>query len=235
MKPEALHDANALAGEAWPSTGAAAPSGRVPAWKRGMDVAIALAALAALSPVMAIAAVLVRLGSPGPVLFRQIRVGRDEKPFAMLKFRTMTLGEPAVDVDLAAIERELQAPPPAERGEQLFRPAHDPRITRAGKWLRRFSIDELPQLFNVLKGDMSVVGPRPALPFEVELFDERQRRRHVCMPGLTGLWQVSGRNRLSTREMLELDLRYVSECSPFLDLCILLKTPRAVLLDRFTR
>jgi len=200
-----------------------------------MDVTIATLALVALSPVMAVAAILVKLSSPGPVLFRQIRVGRNETPFGMLKFRTMTVGEPAVEVDRAAIERELSAPPLAERGGELFRPAHDPRITWAGKWLRRFSIDELPQLLNVLKGDMSLVGPRPALPFEVELFDERQRRRHVCMPGVTGLWQVSGRNRLSTREMLELDLRYVAECSPTLDLRILLRTPRAVLLDRFTR
>jgi lipopolysaccharide/colanic/teichoic acid biosynthesis glycosyltransferase len=153
----------------------------------------------------------------------------------MLKFRTMTVGEEAVEVDRAAIERELTAPSLAERGGELFRPAHDPRITPIGKWLRRSSIDELPQLLNVLRGDMSLVGPRPALPFEVALFDERQRRRHVCMPGITGLWQVSGRNRLSTREMLELDLRYVQECSLLLDLRILLRTPRAVLLDRFTR
>ncbi len=191
--------------------------------------------LVLLSPVMLATAIAVRLDSPGPILFRQIRIGRDEKPFTMLKFRTMTVGDPPVEVNRAAIERELQAPPLADRGGELFRPAHDPRITAAGKWLRRFSIDELPQLLNVLKGDMSLVGPRPALPFEVELFDERQRRRHVCMPGVTGLWQVSGRNRLSTREMLELDLRYAAECSPLVDLRILLRTPRAVLLDRFTR
>jgi lipopolysaccharide/colanic/teichoic acid biosynthesis glycosyltransferase len=233
MKPEALQGTEVLLAETAAGIGAA--PGRMPVWKRGMDIAIASLALLALSPIMVAAAILVWLSSPGPVLFRQIRVGRAEQPFPMLKFRTMTVGEEAVEVDRAAIERELTAPSLAERGGELFRPAHDPRITPIGKWLRRSSIDELPQLLNVLRGDMSLVGPRPALPFEVALFDERQRRRHVCMPGITGLWQVSGRNRLSTREMLELDLRYVQECSLLLDLRILLRTPRAVLLDRFTR
>jgi lipopolysaccharide/colanic/teichoic acid biosynthesis glycosyltransferase len=204
----------------------------VPRWKRGLDLAVGVAALVALSPVMLLAAALIRLSSPGPVLFRQTRIGRNERPFTMLKFRTMY-----VDADHSAQNAlnlsELRGEAVAESG--LFRLAHDPRITPVGHWLRRYSIDELPQLLNLLRGEMSLVGPRPALPWEVELFTPEQRRRHDSLPGLTGLWQVSGRNRLSMQQMLDLDVAYVDRCTLSQDIVILLRTPAAVLLDRATR
>jgi lipopolysaccharide/colanic/teichoic acid biosynthesis glycosyltransferase len=204
----------------------------VPRWKRGLDLGVGLVALALLSPVMLAAAVAVRLSSPGPILFRQQRIGLNERPFTMLKFRTMY-----VDADHSAQNalnlRELRGEAVAEGG--LYRLADDPRITPVGHFLRRYSVDELPQLLNLLRGEMSLVGPRPALPWEVDLFTPEQRRRHASPPGLTGLWQVSGRNRLSMQEMLALDLAYVQHCTLGRDLAILLRTPAAVLLDCSTR
>ena len=234
-----LRTANAPV-EAGAPAKASAPAGRraearpaaVPRWKRGLDLAAGLLALAALSPVMLAAAAAVRLTSPGPVLFRQTRIGLNERPFTMLKFRTMY-----VDADHTAQNalnlRELRGEAVAEDG--LFRLVNDPRITPVGQVLRRYSIDELPQLLNLLRGEMSLVGPRPAVPWEVELFTPEQRRRHVLPPGLTGLWQVSGRNRLSMQQMLDLDLAYVERCTLRRDLAILLRTPAAVLLDHATR
>jgi lipopolysaccharide/colanic/teichoic acid biosynthesis glycosyltransferase len=215
-----------------PPSGSACRPLPVPRWKRGLDLAVGVAALTVLSPVMLLAAGLVRLSGPGPILFRQTRIGRNERPFTMLKFRTMY-----VDADHSAQEAlnlgELRGEDVAEHG--LFRLAHDPRITPVGRILRRYSIDELPQLLNLLRGEMSLVGPRPALPWEVELFTAEQRRRHDSLPGLTGLWQVSGRNRLSMQQMLALDLAYVERCTLGRDLLILLRTPAAVLFDRATR
>jgi lipopolysaccharide/colanic/teichoic acid biosynthesis glycosyltransferase len=179
---------------------------------------------------MILAAVLVRCTSPGPVLFRQARIGLHGQPFVMFKFRTMRDGcsdEPLRELNLA----ELQGNADPGTSDGIFKLENDPRVTAAGRVLRRFSIDELPQLFNVLRGEMSLVGPRPALPWEVELFTPEQRRRHECVPGITGLWQVSGRNRLSMREMLDLDLLYVERRSTLLDVRILLRTPLVVLFD----
>ena len=209
--------------------------GPVPRWKRTLDLSVGIIALLALSPVMIVAACLIRVTSRGPILFRQARVGRGERLYAMLKFRTMRLLSDDGVQDREAIIGELAGTARPDPGTNLYRPAHDPRVTRVGRFLRRFSIDELPQLFNVVRGDMSLVGPRPAPPSEVGLFAPRQRLRHQCLPGITGLWQVSGRNRMSSREMLALDLEYVERCSLALDLAILLRTPRAVLFDRFTR
>lgn len=204
----------------------------VPRWKRCLDLGGGVLALVLLAPVMLLAALAVRLSSPGPVLFRQTRIGLGERPFTMLKFRTMY-----VDADHAAQNalnlRELRGEAVAEDG--LYRLAADPRITPVGRILRRYSIDELPQLLNLLRGEMSLVGPRPALPWEVELFTPEQRRRHASLPGLTGLWQVSGRNRLSMQQMLDLDLAYVEHCTLGGDLAILVRTPLAVLLDHATR
>jgi lipopolysaccharide/colanic/teichoic acid biosynthesis glycosyltransferase len=202
--------------------------------KRGLDVGVALLLLLLLLPVLAAAAAMVRLSSPGPVLLRQVRIGRHEVPFEMLKFRTMYVG---VDDgrQRSMNERELRGERDTGCGDGVFKLRDDPRVTPAGRWLRRFSIDELPQLFNVIRGDMSLVGPRPSLPWEVELYTSEQRRRHECLPGISGLWQVSGRNRVSMPEMLELDLEYLRTRSLALDLWIMARTPAAVLLDRSVR
>jgi lipopolysaccharide/colanic/teichoic acid biosynthesis glycosyltransferase len=202
--------------------------------KRLLDILLAASGLLIVAPVMILVAALVRCTSPGPVLFRQVRIGLHEQPFVMLKFRTMRDGcsdEPLRDLNLA----ELQGSVDPGTSDGIFKLENDPRITAVGGVLRRFSIDELPQLFNVLRGEMSLVGPRPALPWEVELFTPEQRRRHECVPGITGLWQVSGRNRLSMPEMLDLDLLYVERRSTLLDLWILLRTPLVVLIDTGAR
>ena len=211
---------------------------KVPRWKRALDICIGTAAIIALSPVWLCAAMALVISDPGPVLFRQIRVGRDEKTYAMLKFRTMhhTPGlDPAEsELDRAMFIGELSGNSIPEPISGLFRPAEDPRVTGIGRFLRRYSIDELPQLINVLRGEMSLVGPRPALPWEVALLNKEQRRRHTVLPGITGLWQVSGRNQLSSEQMFSLDLEYVDQCSFETDLKILLRTPRAVIWDRHT-
>lgn len=176
--------------------------------------------LVAFAPVLLAVAVVVRLGSAGPVLFRQVRVGRDGREFVLYKFRTM---RPDAEDLLPAL---------AERNEHdgvLFKIRDDPRVTRPGRWLRRYSLDELPQLVNVLAGQMSLVGPRPPLPAEVADYPTDMRRRLVVKPGLTGLWQVSGRAALSWEEAVRLDLRYVENWSLALDLVILLRTLTAVL------
>ena len=202
--------------------------------KRGLDVGLALVTLVLCTPLLLIAAAMVRLSGPGPVLLRQVRIGRHEEPFVMLKFRTMHVG--VGDRSLREMnEGELRGERPPGSSDGVFKLQDDPRVTAAGRWLRHFSIDELPQLFNVLRGDMSLVGPRPSLPWEVELYTTDHRRRHECLPGMTGLWQVSGRNRLSMPEMLELDLVYLRTNSLWLDLRILARTPAAVLLDRSVR
>jgi lipopolysaccharide/colanic/teichoic acid biosynthesis glycosyltransferase len=201
-------------------------------YKRFVDLGLALTALLFLAPLLLLVALAVAGTSRGPVLFRQTRIGQGERPFTMLKFRTMH-----VDADHRLQEemnrRELAGEAVAEDG--LFKPANDPRITAVGRFLRQSSIDELPQLINVVRGEMSMVGPRPALPWEVELFSPEERRRHDCRPGITGVWQVSGRNRLSMRKMLALDLVYVRYRSLRLDLWVLMQTPKAVLFERATR
>lgn len=210
------------------------PARAVPRGKRLLDLAIAFTALVIAAPIMLVAAVLVRLSSPGPALFRQTRIGLGETPFTMFKLRTMR-----ADADDHAHRqfnmRELRGEPCSGASDGIFKPRHDPRVTPIGRFLRQSSIDELPQLFNVIRGEMSLVGPRPSLPWEVELYTPEQRRRHECLPGITGLWQVSGRNRLSMPEMLRLDLEYVERQSLLLDLWILLRTPRAALFERGAR
>jgi lipopolysaccharide/colanic/teichoic acid biosynthesis glycosyltransferase len=196
--------------------------------KRVLDVVVAGAALMALAPVFVLSALAVRLTSRGPVLFKQHRVGLDGRIFTMLKFRSMH--HRADDgVHRAYVTALLTTAPELTNEKGVYKLAHDKRITRVGSVLRRLSIDELPQLINVLRGDMSLVGPRPALPFEVELYEAHERRRLEVRPGLTGLWQVSGRNCLSMKQMLQLDIDYVQRQSFLLDLKILLKTPSAVL------
>jgi lipopolysaccharide/colanic/teichoic acid biosynthesis glycosyltransferase len=172
------------------------------------------------SPVLAGTALAIKLTSPGPVLFRQVRVGKDGRDFVMYKFRTMYADAAA---RLAEV-RHLN-----DYDDVLFKVRDDPRVTRVGRWLRRFSVDEVPQLINVLRGQMSLVGPRPPLPEEVAAYPADMRRRLAVRPGLTGLWQVSGRSDLPFEEAVKLDLRYVENWSFTLDLVILLRTLTAVL------
>ncbi|WP_211348717.1 sugar transferase [Nocardioides litoris] len=191
--------------------------------KRTFDVVSSLALLVAFSPLFLVAAVMVLVQDGGPVLFRQTRVGRHGREFTCLKFRTMV-------VDAESRLGALHAATGHDSG--LFKMKEDPRITRTGRWLRRYSIDELPQLVNVLRGDMSLVGPRPPLPLEVASYgDDTARRLHV-RPGLTGLWQVSGRSDLSWTDAIRLDLYYVDNWSMVQDLSILVRTLGAVVGSR---
>jgi len=173
------------------------------------DVAVAGFGLAVTAPVLAVAAAAVKLADGGPVLYRQERVGKDGVPFELLKLRTMVVGAESIGAGAAV-----------NRG--------DPRITRPGELLRKLSIDELPQLWNVIRGEMSVIGPRPTLRYQVERYDARQRRRLEVRPGITGWAQVHGRAALPWAERIELDVWYVEHRSPRLDLRILARTPRAL-------
>ncbi|SFN91933.1 Undecaprenyl-phosphate galactose phosphotransferase, WbaP/exopolysaccharide biosynthesis polyprenyl glycosylphosphotransferase [Actinomadura madurae] len=183
------------------------------------DRVAALAGIVLLSPLMALIAVLIKLSGNGPVLFRQTRVGRGGREFTVLKFRTMVQDAEARRLELLAAN---------ENDGVLFKIREDPRVTAVGRRLRRYSLDELPQLFNVLRGEMSLVGPRPPLPEEVAQYGGDVYRRLVVKPGLTGLWQVSGRSDLSWEESVRLDLRYVDNWTLALDLQIMWKTWSAV-------
>jgi lipopolysaccharide/colanic/teichoic acid biosynthesis glycosyltransferase len=197
--------------------------------KRSLDVVASLLLLILLLPVLVLLALAVRLTSRGPVLFRQERVGRYGRPFVMLKFRSMRVDSDD-EAHRAYVTRLLTEAVPPDGGESgVYKLARDPRITRVGALIRRTSLDELPQLINVLRGDMSLVGPRPALDWEVRLYEEGHWRRFEVVPGLTGLWQVSGRSALTMRDALDLDVRYACERRLGLDLRILLRTPRALL------
>jgi lipopolysaccharide/colanic/teichoic acid biosynthesis glycosyltransferase len=199
--------------------------------KRLLDIALAAVLLLVSSPLLLVVTILVGATSRGPVLFRQTRVGRAGAPFQMFKFRTMRDG--CDDGAHRDYVRRLLAEQ-VEAHDGLYKLADDPRVTRVGAVLRRLSIDELPQLLNVLTGDMTLVGPRPALPFEAELFPDWATPRYVVAPGVTGLWQVSGRNRLTMLQGLELDVQYVEKRGFVTDLLILLRTVPAVL-DRGAR
>ncbi len=190
------------------------------ALKRILDVTISLVGLVVLSPLMLLIAGLIKLTSPGLVLFAQVRAGRNGKPFTFYKFRSMYLG--------AEEEQETLAPFNEVRGP-IFKIRDDPRLTPLGKVLRRTSLDELPQLYNVLRGEMSLVGPRPPLPSEVEQYRDWHRKRLEVPPGMTGLWQVRGRSKLTFDEMVMLDIYYIENWSLGLDLRILLRTVPVVL------
>ena len=178
--------------------------------KRALDLAASLMGLLVLSPLLLILAAVIKLDSPGPVFFRQERVGQHEKPFRIYKFRTMVTGA-----------ERMGAGYQVEEG--------DSRITRAGSFLRKTSLDELPQLINVFRGEMSLVGPRPTLSYQVENYTPRQRRRLLVKPGITGWAQIRGRNALTWPQRIELDLWYVEHWSFWLDLYIILQTPLALL------
>jgi len=208
-------------------TYAATPGSLLPlAIKRGMDIVIALAGLIGFSWLFALIAVAVRRSSPGPILFRQTRCGLNGRRFTMLKFRSMYADAEQRREEVMALN-EMSGP--------VFKASNDPRITPVGRFLRRFSLDELPQLWNVLVGHMSLVGPRPPLPEEIEKYQRWQRRRLSMRPGLTCLWQVSGRNEIDFDEWMKLDLEYIDNWSLWLDVKILLKTIPAVLLGRGAR
>ncbi len=188
--------------------------------KRTVDVVFSLSVLILTAPLMGLIALAIKMDSPGPVLFRQNRVGQGGRPFTLYKFRSMTIG--AEDqIDLLRDLNEADGP--------IFKMKDDPRVTRVGRWLRRFSLDELSQFYNVLRGDMSIIGPRPALPEEVAEYQPWHMRRLDIAPGITGLWQVSGRSELPFDEMALLDIYYVEHWSPALDLKILLRTIPTIL------
>ena len=212
--------------------------------KRGIDITAAFIALVLLSPLMLLIAILIRLYSPGPALFVQQRVGgkrevKDGKViwkqvlFSCYKFRSMTLkADPSIHQ--AYIKALIENDEPGQSGIQngnkgIKKLTCDDRITHPGRILRRTSLDELPQFWNVLVGDMSLVGPRPAIPYEVEMYKPWYRRRLDAKPGITGLWQVSGRSALGFDEMMKLDIKYVEEQSFKMDLMIILKTPLVIL------
>ncbi len=191
--------------------------------RRCADVTLAILFMLLLSPVFAAIALLVKLTSPGPVLFEQMRCGLHGRPFTFLKFRSMYVGAESLKEQLAPFN-EMDGP--------AFKMTNDPRVTPLGRWLRRTSLDELPQLWNILLGDMSFVGPRPAVIEEVRQYEPWQRRRLSMPPGLTCLWQVSGRNDLSFDEWMRLDLEYIDNWSLWLDVKIALRTIPAVILGK---
>ena len=189
-------------------------------FKRALDIVLAGILLVLALPILAVLAVLIRLSSSGAVLFRQTRCGRNGRLFTLYKFRTMSPD---------AEERRREIEHLNEMDGPVFKAKNDPRVTRFGRFLRKFSLDELPQLWNVLLGDMSLVGPRPPIPDEVAQYERWQRRRLAMKPGLTCLWQISGRNELDFEQWMQLDLAYIDNWSPWLDFKILARTVPVVL------
>lgn len=192
--------------------------------KRVLDVTVASIALVLLAPLMLLIALAIKMDSPGPVLFRQVRIGKGGKPFWFFKFRSMVK-------NAEQMKREL-IPKNEVRGGPVFKMRNDPRITRVGRFLRRYSLDELPQLIHVLHGEMSLVGPRPPLPSEVASYGEWELRRLSVTPGLTCLWQISGRSDIGFHEWVELDHIYIDTMSFWTDLKILLFTVPAVIIGK---
>ena len=203
------------------------------ATKRMIDVLGSLALIALLSPVFLVIAAAVKFSSQGPVLFRQKLIGEHGTPFTFLKFRSMYINNDASqhkEYVRQLIAGQASKQPANGTGEGVFKLTNDPRITPVGNFLRRTSLDELPQFFNVLRGEMSLVGPRPPVAYEVEAYAIWHRRRLLeAKPGITGLWQVQGRSRVGFDDMVRLDLRYARNSSPWLDLKILARTPKAVI------
>lgn len=195
--------------------------------KRLIDVIVVTLLLLLLWPVFILTALLVKITSKGDIIFKQARVGKNQKNFICYKFRSMyTASSAAVHkeyIKKQIVENDFQK-------KSFYKLKNDSRITPFGRFIRKTSIDELPQLFNVLKGDMSIVGPRPVICYEVELYDNDMLKRFLVKPGLTGLWQVNGRSKLSYREMVRLDIKYIDNWSLFLDIKILIKTIKTIFL-----
>lgn len=195
----------------------------IPAWKRLVDIGIVIATLPVSIPLVTLVALWIRLVSRGPALFRQERIGIDGKPFTLYKFRSMFHGAPTADHE-QHMERLVELDRPLVKLDLLG----DSRLVPGGCFLRTSGLDELPQLLNVLLGEMSLVGPRPCLPGEYSLFDSTQRARFTVLPGLTGLWQVSGKNHTTFKEMNAMDADYARLASPLFDLKIMVRTPMAL-------
>lgn len=197
--------------------------------RRALDVLAAVTLLLLLAPFLLVVALMIRLDSPGPALFRQRRLGKDARPFTVLKFRTMR-ADAAPELHSRYIA-ELARGNPGGEPSALKKLTDDPRVTRLGRTLRRLSIDELPQLLNVVAGQMALVGPRPSIEYELEHYEPAHFGRFAVRPGITGLWQVSGRNRVGFKDMLDLDAEYASTATFGADVKILLRTPRAAMKD----
>ena len=202
--------------------------------KRSIDIVGSIAALMFCSPLFVLIALAIKLTSKGPILFKQERVGRYGLPFTFLKFRSMQcVNDPEIHREYVKkfIAGETNAAGVGDSQNVVYKIRDDPRVTRVGRFLRKTSLDELPQFINVLKGEMSLVGPRPPIPYEMEAYQTWHRRRVLdAKPGITGLWQVNGRSRLKFDDMVRLDLQYAKTWSLWLDIKILLQTPKAVLL-----
>jgi lipopolysaccharide/colanic/teichoic acid biosynthesis glycosyltransferase len=193
--------------------------------KRAFDLVGATAALVLVAPLVVLTAILIRLDSPGPIFFRQRRIGEAGRPFRIWKFRTMALDADARKRDIAHLNKHL-----APGGDpRMFKVPDDPRVTRVGRALRRFSLDEVPQLLNVIRGEMSLVGPRPLIPDEHRFVKDWAQKRLELRPGMTGLWQVLGRNEIPFDEMVRLDYLYVNTWSLWNDLRLMVRTLPAVL------
>lgn len=183
--------------------------------KRIIDLLIIVLFTPIILPLIPIVCMAIIVSSKGRPIFKQQRIGYKGKPFMMFKFRTMQDG---AENGLASLSESIEDFP------KLFKLRNDPRTTKLGRFLRRYSIDEIPQLLNVLRGEMSLVGPRPPIPSEVASYNSREKQRLLVLPGMTGLWQITGRSELSFDEMIELDLRYIKNCSLYLDIYILIRT-----------
>jgi exopolysaccharide production protein ExoY len=209
-------------GELNPSDSASVPEG-LPLWKRAIDLGLIVLAAPVWLPVIVVLSIVIKTVSPGPALFRQQRVGFRGRRFTCFKLRTMHVNADT-SVHQGHLGRLMGSNLPMKKLD-----AADSRLIPCGLWLRSLGLDEAPQLFNVLRGDMSLVGPRPCVPYEYENYAPRHRQRFNAVPGLTGLWQVSGKNRTTFEEMIDLDLEYAATKSPWLDAKILLKTIPAII------
>lgn len=201
--------------------------------KRILDISLALFLLLCFLPLFAVCALAVWRSSPGPILFRQQRVGLRGNLFTFLKFRSMRVdSDPAIHQQYVASFIKGNASKQGRSEEPMYKLVDDPRVTSSGRWLRSTSLDELPQLLNVLRGDMSLIGPRPPIPYELEHYRPEHYQRLAVRPGITGLWQVSGRSLTTFEEMVELDLEYIRRSSLITDLSILVRTLPVVISQR---
>jgi lipopolysaccharide/colanic/teichoic acid biosynthesis glycosyltransferase len=200
--------------------------------KRIVDIIIIILLMPVFAVFLLLIAIAIKLYSPGPLFYRQQRIGKDGKPFMMLKFRSMHVGSSSTSHRQFMQRMIRENIDPKQAGIKVMKLEDDPRITRPGKLMRKLSLDELPQFINVLRGEMSIVGPRPPLPYEVELYTDWHKRRLDVLPGITGLWQVKAHNQVSFNEMVQLDLDYIQSMSLWLDLKLIVLTPIEMLRAR---